>query len=243
MHALFCCLNTLNTTIMVMRWSSFVCSLVECMTATAGCGLVLNKQRVRLRSLLPAVRVLEVVIFLLTLMHYFGVQIHYNQWRWRICVDVRWLICWMYGTAIVLARTTRTGHRTFVFVVIAVCALVLEGVISLLVFHAVWGHSFTLMRHFAVQILSTNVSSCWPWTNSVYVCIAACALGLEDAIVIGVSHVVCMKSRNLVTMYLALMRYFGVQINYNQWRWRLGVDVRWMICWMYGTAIMLACST
>ena len=41
----------------------------------------------------------------------------------------------MSGTAIVLAHTTQTAHRTFVFVVIDVA---LEGVISLLVFHIVY---------------------------------------------------------------------------------------------------------
>ena len=35
----------------------------------------------------------------------------------------------MYGMAIVLVRTTRTAHRAFVFVVVAVCALALEEVI------------------------------------------------------------------------------------------------------------------
>ena len=152
-----------------------------------GCGLALNEQHVRLLSLLSFLRVLEIVISL-TLMCYFAVQLHYNQWRWPLCIDVRWLICWIYGTTLSCwpALHKWTAHCTFVFVLIAVCALAFEGVISLFVFHVVWGHCFTLMRHFAVQILSTNVSSCWPWTNSMYVCIAVCALGLEDSIVIGV---------------------------------------------------------
>ena len=83
-------------------------SMVESMAGTAGCGAIVNKQGVRLRLhwlfwLLPVVLVLEVIISP-SLMRYFGVQIHYNQWQWRLCVDVCWLICWMYGTAIVLTE-------------------------------------------------------------------------------------------------------------------------------------------
>ena len=59
-------------------------------------------------------------------MHYFGVQIHYNQWRWRLRVDVCWMVCRMYGTAIVLARSTQTNSA---YVCIAVCALALEDAI------------------------------------------------------------------------------------------------------------------
>ena len=53
-------------------------------------------------------------------MHYFGVQIHYNQWRWRLLVDVSWMICWMYGTAIVLARSTQT-NSAYVCIAVSVC--------------------------------------------------------------------------------------------------------------------------
>ena len=83
-----------------------------------------------------------------------------NQWQWQLCVDVRWMIFWMYGTTLSCwpALHKWTAHRTFVCVVITVCALVLEGVIIY------WCSTqyevialLALMRHFTVQILSTNV--------------------------------------------------------------------------------------
>ena len=149
-----------------MRWSSFVRSLDVCTAGTTGCGVVPNEQRVRLHSLLAvwvSARSCNI-----TLMRYFTVQIHYNQWRWRLRVDLRWLVCWMYGTGIVLARPKRAA-RTFAFI-------------------AVW---------------------------------------------------VSARSCNLALV----MHCFAVQIHYNQWRWRLFVDLRWLTCWMYGTGIVLARPT
>ena len=61
------------------------------------------------------------------------------------------------------------------------------------------------MHHFAVQILSTNVSLCWPWTNSMYVCIAVCVRLDLKILLLLVFHVVCMKSRNKVSRPHALL--------------------------------------
>ena len=77
--ALFCCFNTLdhyngngNTSLIFVR------SLVECMAATAGCGVVLHKQHfVRLHSLL-SVWEPEVVISLTLMRYCFIVQMRYH---------------------------------------------------------------------------------------------------------------------------------------------------------------------
>ena len=71
------------------------------------------------------------------------------------------------------------------FVVIAVYALALEGVI---IGVASTQYDVIMVSPSCAILLSnniyytTNVSSCWPWTNRKYVCIASCALELERAI-------------------------------------------------------------
>ena len=72
----------------------------------------------------------------------------------------------MYATTTVLARTTRTARRTFVFAVIAVCVhlLVVEGVIIGVISTQYDVIMLSPSRAFLLSnnILPTAVSSCWP---------------------------------------------------------------------------------
>ena len=80
-----------------------------------------------------------------------------------------------------LARPKR-AVRTFVFVVMAVCALA-RGSVIIGVPRSMrsWFHPHAPFC--CPNILSTTCRrSCWPCTNSVYVCIAACELELEGVI-------------------------------------------------------------
>ena len=100
-------------------------SLVKCMAATAGCGVMLNKQhkRVRLHSLLPVVWVLEVVISLTLMRYVFTVQMQFNQCQWQLCF-LSSFNGWMYGwNGRVWCDRKRTGRTLTLIVLIVACCV------------------------------------------------------------------------------------------------------------------------
>ena len=103
-----------------LRWSSCVRSLVECMAATAGCGVVLNKQRVRLHSLL------EVVISLTLMRYFFTVQMQFNQWcQWQLFFLSSfngWIYGWNGRVWCDRKQTGRTLTLALIVLIVACCA-------------------------------------------------------------------------------------------------------------------------
>ena len=138
------------------------------------------------------------------------------QWRWRLCVCVRW----MYG---MVSCWPWTNSK---YVVIGVW---LNSKL-LFVFDTVWDRNLTLMcgenalqwrwRLCIYVVWISGTASCWPWTNSKCVCIGVC-LNLKLVFVFN-----WMSGRSIILMW---------GVNTLQWWWRLYVYVRWMYgmvsCW------------
>ena len=110
----------------------------------------------------------------LTLMRYFICCPNTLQWRWRLCIDLRWLNIW---------NGCRVGQTVRTFELL--CALEFERVIIGVWSSMLWDHNLTLVR--CPNSLNYNgdygsalifvgwmygTVSCWHWTNSAYVCIA-----------------------------------------------------------------------
>ena len=95
-----------------------------------------------------------------------------------------------------LAHTTQTALRTFVFVVIDVCALALEGVISLLVFHIVYDVIALLSCAILLSKYYQLTCRCvGPGQTACMFVLLFVSLDLKIRLLL-VFHVVCMKSRN-----------------------------------------------
>ena len=96
-----------------------------------------------------------------------AVQIHYCQ--------IHYYNVW---NGIVMALHKKTACT---FVLLCVWSIAVEGVVG---FWYSMTSYFTLTCYFAVQM--HYVSSCWPWTNSAYVCISVCICSNLKVLLIGV---------------------------------------------------------
>ena len=75
---LLCCLVWIR---LILQWQCVDLRLfVELMAGTAGCGVVLNEQGVRLHSCIGIC--VSARRYKLALMRDFVVQMRYHQWRW-----------------------------------------------------------------------------------------------------------------------------------------------------------------
>ena len=99
---------------------------------------------------------------------------HTLQWPWRLAVDLCLLNAWNGGCV-------GPGRAACTFVLLCVWSIAVEGVVG---FWYSMTSYFTLTCYFAVQM--HYVSSCWPWTNSAYVCISVCICSNLKVLLIGV---------------------------------------------------------